>query len=173
MAAPGTPFFVSDVDGTLTTSETADFTALLTGALPDANTDAAMLLDLLVAKGYRPMYLTARPEWLVGRTREFLEAEGFPAGVLHTTLGALIGASGEPAARYKTAELAALAARGHKPTFVFGNTETDAQAYDSAGVEPRQHRLYFRFTDDQHMGRRFEAYTDLLAEFRSLPPACP
>jgi hypothetical protein len=169
---PEAPFFVSDVDGTLTTSETADFTALLTGALPDANAGAAELLGVLAAKGYRPLYLTARPEWLVGRTREFLAKQGFPAGLLRTTAGALIGATGAPAVMYKTDELARLAGRGHRPAFVIGNTETDAEAYDNAAVEPRNHRLYFKFTDGRGMGRRFDDYADLLGEFRALPARC-
>jgi hypothetical protein len=169
---PGTPFFVSDVDGTLTTSENADVTALLTGSLPDANPDAAAALALLASRGYRPFYLTARPEWLVARTREFLTTEKFPPGLLHTTLGAFIGATGEPAARYKTAELAALTGRGLVPALLIGNTDTDAQAYQSTGAA-RDKRLFFRFTDDVHMGRRFEAYGDLLTELAALPPRCP
>jgi hypothetical protein len=166
------PFFVSDVDGTLTTSETAEFTTLLTGALPEANAGAATLLGILAEKGYRPLYLTARPEWLVERTREFLAKEKFPAGLLRTTL-AFAGATGAPAVMYKTAELARLAGRGHRPAFVVGNTDTDAEAYDNAAVEPRDHRLYYRFTDARGMGRRFESYADLLAEFRALPSRCP
>jgi hypothetical protein len=169
---PGTPFFVSDVDGTLTTSENADLTALLTGSLPEANADAAAALTLLAARGYRPLYLTARPEWLVARTREFLAAETFPPGLLHTTLGAVIGATGEPAARYKTAELAALAARGLVPSFLIGNTETDAQAYQSTGAASER-RLFFRFTDSVHMGRRFDSYGALLSELAALPARCP
>jgi len=78
----GRPIFVSDVDGTLTTSETEEFTDLLTGALPDANPNAAAALQILATKGLRPFYLTARPEWLTERTREFLNARGFPPGVV-------------------------------------------------------------------------------------------
>jgi hypothetical protein len=170
--APATPFFVSDIDGTLTTSETAETSALLSGALPEANPDAATVLTLLAAKGYRPFYLTARPDWLVARTREFLSTEGFPPGILHTTVGAFAGATGAPAAMYKTAELATLAARGLTPAFLIGNTDTDAEAYASTPAPP-QNRLFYRFTDADHMGRRFESYTALLPELTPLPPRCP
>ncbi|HET6279365.1 MAG TPA: hypothetical protein VFH73_00305, partial [Polyangia bacterium] len=85
VVAPGTPLFVADVDGTLTTDEAAELNALLTGTLPNANPDAADALKALVAKGYRPLYLTARAEGLTERTHRFLSERGFPAGIVNTT----------------------------------------------------------------------------------------
>lgn len=167
---PETPVFVSDVDGTLTTYETEEFTALLTGALPAVNADAPAVFHELVARGYRPMYLTARPEWLVARTREFLDHHGFPPGVVHTTTG-LTGATGGSAVSYKTGELDVLSARGLTPAFAFGNTDSDAEAYDHAAIEPLDHRLFFQF-DDAFGGRRFDAYGELIADVQALPPAC-
>ena len=96
IAPAGTQVVVSDVDGTLTTSETEEFTALLTGDLPGANPGAPEALSALAARGYLPLYLTARPELLVGRTRDFLATNRFPPGLVHTTtegLGALGGAA--------------------------------------------------------------------------------
>ena len=61
---PGTPMFVTDVDGTLTTSENEEAYDFLVDNLPDANPSAPEALSLLASKGYRPMYITARPEWL-------------------------------------------------------------------------------------------------------------
>lgn len=166
-----TPMFVSDVDGTLTTSETEEYGALLTGSTPQANPDAAQLFQDLVAKGYRPFYMTARPEFLVERTREFLKVRGFPDGLVHTTLG-LTGALGSAASTYKTDELAQLAKKGLLPTYAFGNTSTDADAYFNAMVKPDKNRVFFQFTDSAHGGRRIEGYSELFGEVAGLSLVC-
>lgn len=168
----GTAVVVSDIDGTLTTDENAEFGALLTGQLPDANANAAAALSALVAKGYRPLYLTARAEALVERTREFLRTEGFPAGVIHTTQAGL-GANGAAAVTYKTGALTALTGKGLKTSFVIGNSDSDAEAYENAGVRPVDHRIFFQYTDAAFKGRRIEAFSELLPEFAALPLACP
>ncbi|HXI57944.1 MAG TPA: hypothetical protein VNO55_17890 [Polyangia bacterium] len=168
----GTPLFVTDVDGTLTTSEDAQTLALLTGAMPEANADAAQALTLLAAKGYRPLYLTARPEWLARTTQDWLAAKGFPPGVIHTTLTSA-GASGAAAGTYKTDDLKLLAGKGLKPAFAFGNTSTDADAYNNAGVQPLGNRIFFQYTDSAWNGRRIEAFQPLLSEFAALPLVCP
>ncbi|WP_437491383.1 phosphatase domain-containing protein [Sorangium sp. So ce1014] len=167
----GAAMFVSDVDGTLTGTETEEFTSLLVGELPGVQPHAAAAFHRLVAKGYRPMYLTARPEWLVQRTRDFLDAYGFPSGIVHTTLG-LTGATGEDAAEYKTAELQQLFDRREMlPAWAFGNTATDAEAYENAGV-PLTRRVLYKFDDDARGGRTIEDYAELLAEIDELPSFC-
>jgi phosphatidate phosphatase PAH1 len=167
---PGTPIFLSDVDGTLTTFETEEFVDLLVGVLPDANPSAAAALSTLQEKGYHAMYLTARPEFLVERTREFVDVRGFPPGIIHTSLE-LEGALGAAAVAYKTGELAMLSGKGLVPTWVFGNTDSDAEAYDNAGIMPLDHRVFFQFTDPAG-GRRIESYSELLNEFAALPDLC-
>ncbi|MFO0548705.1 MAG: phosphatidylinositol transfer protein [Polyangiaceae bacterium] len=170
---PGTPLIVSDVDGTLTTTENEEFTALLTGSLPDANPSAPEVLTALAEHGYRIFYLTARPHFLGGRTREFLDAHNFPLGLVHTTL-TFTGATGSSAVTYKSDELAAIAQRGLVPAWAFGNTASDAEAYDNAGITPLNQRIMFQFTDDVFGARRIESYADLLPEALGLPDAvCP
>lgn len=170
---PGTPIIVSDVDGTLTTSETEEFTALLTGAIPNSNPDSPEVLHALVDKGYRVFYLTARPQFLVGRTREFVGAHGYPQGLVHTSLS-LTGATGAAAASYKTEELAMLASRGLVPAWVFGNTDTDAEAYENASILPLEQRIMFQFEDTVFGARTIDAYAELLPEIgASTPAACP
>ncbi|WP_293255365.1 hypothetical protein [Nannocystis sp.] len=167
----GAPFFVSDVDGTLTTSENEEAWDFLLDNLPDANPFSAQALGILASKGYRPMYITARPEWLDRRTREFVTMHNFPQGIIHTTT-IYEGATGAPAAAYKTGEFAQLKAKGLVPTFVFGNRDSDALAFDNAGVEPPDHRFFFQFTDTMFGGRRIDSYEELLAEFEALPDLC-
>lgn len=173
IVAAGTPIVVSDVDGTLTTTETEEFSALLTGDLPGSNPDSANVLQGLADKGYRVFYMTARPHFLHGRTREFLDAYQYPLGLVHTTLS-LTGATGSSAVEYKSGELAAIAARGLVPTWAFGNTDSDAEAYDVSSIEPSEHRVMYQFTDEVHNSRRIEAYAELLPEVSASDAAvCP
>lgn len=167
----GTPVFVSDVDGTLTTSEYAEVASLFSGQVPDANPSAAEVMQKLVSKGYHPFYLTARPEVLGQSTRDFLDQHGFPDGVAHTTL-TKTGATGAEAVTFKSGELAMLASKGMVPTFAFGNTDSDASAYENAGVMPLDHRIFFQYDDTAFGGRRIESYADLLTEIDALPSLC-
>ena len=167
----GTPFFVSDVDGTLTVSENEEAYDFLLGSIPDPNPFAAQALSMLASKGYRPMYMTARPEWLDRRTREFVALHDFPRGIIHTTT-TYGGANGAPAAAYKTEELAMLEARGLVPAFAFGNRDTDALAYDNAAITPAERRILYQFTDTMFGARRIDSYEELLGEFAALPDLC-
>jgi hypothetical protein len=167
----GTPMFVSDVDGTLTSAEFAEFTALLGGKIPDAHADSAAVLRVLASKGYRPYYLTARPEFLVGRTREFLQTHGFPPGIVHTSLN-LQGNLGGAAARFKEKAFAALATKGLVPAFAFGNKESDADAYETAQIVPVNRRFFFEFSDANHGGTRIDAYLELKKPFEQLTTNC-
>lgn len=155
---PASPVFVSDVDGTLTVKEFEEFTALLDGVLPPVHKDAAAALGKLARAGLLPIYVTARPEWLTTRTRELLDANGFPPGVVVTT-STTVGALGDAANRYKSATLARLKTHGFVPAWAFGNQPSDADAYEAAGV-PVAHRVFFQL-DDPHGGRRIERYGDL------------
>jgi hypothetical protein len=168
---PKTPFFLSDVDGTLTSSENIEFLKLLEGELPDTHPGAPEALRALAAKGYRPMYLTARPEWLVQRTRDFLDKHGFPPGIVHTSTS-LVGAGfGASAATFKTGELGMLAGKGLVPTFAFGNMPSDSDAYGTANVQPPDHRIFYQISG-AFTGRRIDAYTELVPGFEALPGAC-
>jgi hypothetical protein len=167
----GTPLFVTDVDGTLTPSDTEEYTSLLTGSVSDAVDSSAAIMQLLASRGYHPLYLTARPEWLTIRTREFLSVKGFPTGILHTS-PSTTGATGTSAATYKTTDLGFLVKRGIAPLFAFGNADTDAEAYHSTAITPK-HAIYYQFTDSVYGGRRIEAFSELLTEFTALPDLCP
>jgi phosphatidate phosphatase PAH1 len=166
----GAPIFVSDVDGTLTESETAEFPRLLEGTLPTAHPDAAAVLRTLADKGYLAVYLTARPEWLTRRTRAFLEANGFPPGIVRTTSG-LTGHVGDSAALFKSLELAELRRRGFLIAWAFGNQPSDTDAYEAASIQPRRHRVFVGL-DDRHGGRRIDAYRELLSDVAEAESVC-
>ncbi|NOU30397.1 MAG: phosphatidylinositol transfer protein [Polyangiaceae bacterium] len=151
----GTPLFVSDVDGTLTErkpddpqlvcDEESDFPALWrslweSGAQPNVHEGAAAVLQKLAEAGYRPLYLTARPEWLVPHTHAFLRGESrrdgrgnLPQGVVQTTLG-LTGAFNGAAEAFKKEAVKSVIAKGFKPVFGFGNRPSDVATYGDSGV---------------------------------------
>jgi phosphatidate phosphatase PAH1 len=164
------PVVVSDVDGTLTASENAEYPALLSGDLPEAQPDAAAVISALVEKGYRPIYLTARPEWLTDRTKEFLASRGFPTGIVHTTTG-LTGALNGAAADFKSGELALIGQKSLTIKWAFGNKESDTDAYDAANVQPKDQRIFLQI-DDAHGGRRIEKYADILPAAQASMLAC-
>jgi hypothetical protein len=168
---PKTPIFVTDVDGTLTSSENIEFLKLLEGTLPDTHPGAPEALRALAAKGYRPMYVTARPEWLVQRTRDFLETHGFPPGIVHTSTSLLGAGFGASAATFKTGELAMLAQKGLVPSFAFGNKPSDSDAYGTANIQPADHRVFYQITG-AFTGRRIESYNELVPSFEALPAVC-
>lgn len=166
---PNTPIFVTDVDGTLTSSENAEYFNVVKGQVSDTHPSAPEALRALAAKGYRPFYLTARPEWLVGRTRSFLEQHGFPPGVVHTSTTITGAGFGAGATTFKANELAMLAQKGLVPAYGFGNKTTDVAAY--ATITPDDHRIMYQL-DGSIAARRIESYAELLPTFTSLAAAC-
>jgi hypothetical protein len=163
---------VSDVDGTLTASENAElWTTLVDAPSPEAHPGAPDALRALARRGYHVLYLTARAEWLAPRTHEWLAERGFPPGIVHTTLG-LTGATGAPAQRFKTAELAALVERlGRAPDYAFGNTTTDVGANDATGIDPSR-AFFYQLDGELRGGHRLEDYRTLVAGFDALPSVC-
>lgn len=166
----GTVYFLSDIDGTLTTTETEEYSALLTASVSDAHPDSPAALSLLAQKKYRPLYLTARPEFLVGRTREFVKTHGFPKGIVRTTLA--LGATGTAATSFKQSAIDALLQKGFLVGYAFGNTVSDADAYFLTNIQPNDHRIFFQYTDSVHNSRRIEAYGELLGDFAAVAPVC-
>ena len=166
----GTHLAITDVDGTLTMAEDAEIGALATGTLPAARPDAAQIFSTLASKGYRIAYVTARPEWLMARTRAFLDENGFPRGIVRTATDTLFGHKGAPAVTYKTAQLGLLGAAS-QPQWLFGNTPTDAETYAKSGL-PLERRVLIDYADSAHGGRSVSSWTQLVTEAAALPPVC-
>jgi hypothetical protein len=209
----GTPLLVSDVDGTLTErigvnsalvcDEESIYPALARavddGTVPNAqlHEGASALYQSVVKQGYRPVYLTARPEFLVGNTRAFLRESvrkdgrgDLPIGVVHTTL-TLTGAMNAAAQSFKTNELAAFAAKGFKLAIGIGNRMSDVGAYDATQVASKFFyenpstkwrtcsdvdtvdalpQPFTRLTGGDY---RFATFADLGKAFASVAPVCP
>lgn len=170
--APGARVAVTDIDGTLTSSEAAVLSELAGKAPPAAHPGAAETMKALADSGYYLFYLTARPEWLVDNTRAWLSLRGFPPGILHSTMG-VTGAIYSVAAEFKGAELAWLKSSvGLVPEFAFGNMPSDVQTYSHAGI-PASHCYYYALAGDPRGGVRHDDYRTIAASLAGLPVGCP
>lgn len=161
---------VSDVDGTLTSSELIEAAGFLTDTIPETHAGAPEAFQALAAKGYRFMYLTARPELLTERTRAFLARRGFPPGIVHTATASTGALASADAAKLKSGELALLKSKGLVASFGFGNKTSDSDAYVSA-VSDEQHRIFFQI-DGDFSGRRIDSYEELVPDFEKLDSVC-
>lgn len=162
---------VSDVDGTLTESENAEFLTLLSGPSPAVNPGAPEALWALARRGFVIFYVTARPDWLTTRTHEWIVERGLPPGLVHTTNNG-IGALGSAAVTFKNEELADIVDRlGGPPDIAIGNRESDAEAYLTNGVAA-EHRLFYQLDGDLMGGVRFDDYFALVPLFEGLEARC-
>lgn len=134
----GTHVVVSDIDGTLTTSDGELYQQILDGDhVPAAYDGAVELTETHADLGHVVVYLTGRPYWLLDNTRAWLAGQGFAAGPLHVAdsnteilpLDSSVGA-------YKHAWLDQLAASGFVIDLAYGNATTDIHAYAAAGIPP-------------------------------------
>ncbi|MCO5170610.1 MAG: hypothetical protein M9894_30125 [Planctomycetes bacterium] len=134
---PARPVAVVDIDGTL--SDLPDWQVPFVGhRAPTFEGAPAVMADL--ARRFQIVYLTARDDAFDGKTRQFLALHGFPDGpVVYNDLG--LGTRAErdqlrPGnhGAFKLAEIEALRARGVNVTIGVGNAETDAYAYEQAGL---------------------------------------
>lgn len=168
----GANIVVSDIDGTLTTSESASWSEAFGGAPPAANPGSPDVLKAFARKGYYIFYLTARPEFFVQKTRDWLRDKGFPTGIVHTSFSQ-IGETGAAGIAYKTAELADLkSSTGITPAYGFGNTDTDTNAYDNAKITPAANRFFFKYMTDLKGGTYHDDYAKLVSTFEALPAVC-
>lgn len=133
VAEPGAALAVSDVDGTLTSSENAFATSLVTGANVGIHAGAPTTFTALVAKGYQPVYLTARGDVFTGDTRAWLAAKGMPRGPLRLA-PSLITLPGDETVDYKAGVLSALRGAGLDVAVGIGNRASDVAAYRAAGL---------------------------------------
>jgi len=132
----GTHLVVSDIDGTLTTSDGELFRQILDGSyVPEAYPGAAALIDAHADHGQIPLFLTGRPFPLTERTRDWLGDLDFPLGPLHVTNTFAEAAPTEGGVgTFKKTFLTALQAAGFVIDLAYGNATTDIFAYLGAGI---------------------------------------
>lgn len=130
---PGTPFIVTDIDGTLTLSDDELFMEISDGSYDQLMKGAAVeLLQAWADKGYDIVYMTARPHVFRAETRAWLDRHGFPAGPLISSNTLAVGSAAED---YKTAwGERMITSFGWTPVAAYGNADTDIGAYETAGI---------------------------------------
>jgi len=134
----GTHITVTDIDGTLTTSDTELFKQLFDGSyVPTAYASAQALTKAHAERGHVVVYLTGRPSWLLDQTRSWLSTRSFAPGPVHLAdsnrdilpIDSSVGA-------YKEAWLEELEDFGYTIDVAYGNATTDIHAYTDAGIAP-------------------------------------
>lgn len=134
---PARPVVVVDIDGTI--SDLPDWQVPFIGHRAKTFVGAPALMHDL-ARRYQIIYLTARDDTFDAKSRAFLRLHGFPDGpVIYNDLG--LGTKAERDqlkagnhGPFKLGQLNALRARGVKLELGIGNAETDAFAYENAGL---------------------------------------
>jgi hypothetical protein len=131
----GTEVILTDIDATLTLADD-EFTRQAANEpnyVPQLMPHGDDVMKAWGAKGYKIVYLTARPGSLRGPTRAWLEAKGFPFGPLIT--GTSLSLSDEATRAYKGDHARQLIQTfGWKVIAAYGNAITDYEAYEDAGI---------------------------------------
>jgi hypothetical protein len=144
VAPEGTPLLVSDVDGTLTSSENAFFQTILLGREPGERAGAPAAFAAALAKGYQPIYVTARGSQYTTATRDWLAHKGFPRGPVRLA-PTFITLPGGDTVDYKTRTISALAEAGLEVAAGIGNRASDVSAYANTGVAAE--RIFIELPD--------------------------
>jgi hypothetical protein len=132
VAPGGAQLMVSDVDGTLTDSENAFTTSLVTGATVGVQPGAPDAYVAAEARGLQLVYLTARGNQFTGDTRDWLTANGFPRGPLRLATS-FVTLPGSDTVAFKTGVLQTLETNFDVVAGV-GNRDSDIMAYTNAPV---------------------------------------
>lgn len=129
----GTKVVVTDIDGTLTTSDDELITQIGDGSyVPEQNASADVLMNTWVDKGYVVIYLSARPHMFRSETRAWMKLKGFPVGPVITASSLVFD---ESARAYKAGWLSRVLDTFHWDVVaVYGNAESDIQAYEDVGI---------------------------------------
>lgn len=129
----GTQLVLTDIDGTLTLSDEELFAEMSDPSYDqEMNVNADLMMQTWADKGYRVVYLTARPGPFRQISRAWLDRHAFPEGLLITADSLVFG---ESARIYKRSFITgAIEDGGWEFYAVHGNAESDIQAYEDAGI---------------------------------------
>ena len=123
--APLKPYqaVVLDIDGTLTPTPPAIFTA---------RDDARDALRVFAKNGYKIIYLSARSRLLQAGIPDWLKKNGFPEGSIHVPQTALFGE--EATIAFKKGILDAYREKKWDLVAAYGDSDTDFEAYRQAKI---------------------------------------
>ncbi len=170
VANDGAPLAISDVDGTLTSSEAAFGATIVLGLDIGIHDHAAEAFQTVADRGYQPVYLTARSRAWTEVTRAWLAEKGMPRGPLRLSPHTIL--PGGSTVEFKAGTLANLA--GFELAVGNGNRGSDIEAYQQAGVPGISIKLpefEGEVADAIAAGEAFgfTDYAELTARFSQLP----
>lgn len=166
----GTKIALTDIDGTLTASDSELFEQMLDGShVPVAYEGAVALTKAHADRGYIVMYMTGRPDWLQGKTRAWLSDLGFAVGPLRVTdsntqILPTEGSVGD----FKKAVLTKLMV-DYEISFAYGNASTDIYAYLGAGLPAANVWIIGSHAGEQGTNGA-QTWTQRVGEVLALPP---
>jgi phosphatidate phosphatase PAH1 len=167
---------VSDVDGTLTSSENAFLETIANGEAPDPQAGASAAFTAAAARGYQLVYLTARGNQYTGDTRQWLADMGFPRGPLRLS-PSFVTLPGDDTIDFKTTALVNVVSAGLEVVMGVGNRASDIAAYAKIGLAGTQtliklpeYQSEVQSALDAAQAVGFATYDELRAEaFAALP----
>jgi hypothetical protein len=175
VAPDDAPLIVSDVDGTLTSSEDAFAETIVAGIEPDAQPGAATAYTDATSRGYQLVYVTSRGGQYTADTRQWLSDQGFPRGPVRLSTS-FITLPGDDTVDYKTQTIEALA-QSLAVVMGVGNRETDIEAYTNVGLAPAtifvklpEYESEMQASLDAGAAIGFDAYSDLQATYIDAMP---
>jgi hypothetical protein len=168
----GTHITITDIDGTLTATDRELFAQILDGShLPTARPAAAELTRAHVDRGHVVMYLTGRPDWLTGKSREWLSTLGFAPGPLRVTdSNTQILPLDDSVGDFKKGVLESLRDAGYIVDFAYGNAETDIYAYLAAGLAPSSVWIVGEHAGEENTNPVADSWAARVTEVAALAP---
>jgi hypothetical protein len=132
VAPDGSRVMVSDIDGTLTSSENSfPFSTVVRNSV-GMQPGAADAFARAAAEGITPIFVTSRGDLYTQSTRSWLDAHGFPRAPMHLSVPA-ITLPGKASIDFKRAVIAPFVERFDIAAAI-GNRASDVTAYTEAGI---------------------------------------
>lgn len=168
----GTHLVVTDIDGTMTESDSQLFQQMFDGShVPVAYPGAVELTTAHRALGHVVFFLTGRPYWLTEKTRVWLRDLEFTPGPLRVTNSNSESLPTEGGVgTFKMLQVEALLDAGYLIDFAYGNASTDIYAYLGAGLLPTQVWIIGDNAGDQGTQPATGSWVPRVAEVQALPP---
>lgn len=133
VAPEGGRLVLSDIDGTLTSSENAFLETVALGIEPDARAGAAQAFAAATARDSQFVYVTARGNQFTTATRDWLDHKGFPRGPVRLS-PSFVTLPGGDTVDFKTRTISALSAVGFALSAGVGNRASDISAYANTAI---------------------------------------
>jgi phosphatidate phosphatase PAH1 len=167
----GTHIALTDIDGTMTQSDSELFQQIFDGShVPVPYPGAVDLTTTHRGRGHVVFYLTGRPYWLTQKTRDWVRDLAFAKGGLHVTDSngeALPSESG--VGDFKKAYIESLLGKGYEIDVAYGNASTDIYAYLGAGLLADNVWIIGSHGGEQGTHAATDSWTARVAEVAALP----